>query len=152
VSSPDRPAIHRGIESLQHLVDLFQRRRAELARSVGLTEHQWGVLEEISTEHFMPSMFARRRESSQAAVSKTLRQLLDKGLVDSSVESDDGRRRSYQLTPHGQRIMAQLRQRREEAIARVWSHVDANSLHEFIRFSERLASGMNELLAKEQEG
>jgi DNA-binding MarR family transcriptional regulator len=152
VAAPDQRVIHRGIESLQRLVELFQRRREQMARSVGLTDHQWGVLEEISTEHFMPSMFARRRDSSQAAVSKTLRQLSDKGLVDCSVETDDGRRRSYQLTSKGRRVMSQLRARREEAIDRVWSRIEPESLEAFIHFSERLSSGMGELLAKENSG
>ena len=65
----------------------------QLAQSVGLTEHQWGVLEEISTEHFMPSMFARQRDSTPAAVSKTLRQLIDKGLIEVKLNKSDGRQR-----------------------------------------------------------
>lgn len=150
VPVPSQGAIHRGIESLQRLVELFQRRREQLARSVGLTDHQWGVLEEISTEHFMPSMFARRRDSSPAAVSKTLRQLSDKGLVECSVESEDGRRRSYQLTAKGRKVMARLRARRQEAIERVWSRLEPESLETFIHFSEQLSSGMGDLLEREE--
>ena len=48
---------------------------------MGITIEQWRVLEEISTDHFIPSMFARSRDSSAAAVSKILRQLLDGVLV-----------------------------------------------------------------------
>ncbi len=70
--------IHEAIGHLGRLSELFQKRRVQLAESVGLTEHQWGVLEEIALDHFMPSMFARQRESSAAAVSKTLRQLLSR--------------------------------------------------------------------------
>src|SRR5690606_25769251 len=98
----------------------------------------------------MPSMFARSRESSPAAVSKTLRQLSEKGLVEFSVESEDGRRRSYQLTAKGRRVMSQLRARREEAIERVWSRLEPKSLESFIHFSERLSSGLGELLEQEQ--
>ena len=70
--------VHRAIECLQQLTAAFGQRRQQLAADVGLTEGQWAVLEEIATEHFMPSMFARARESSAAAVSKTLRQLSEK--------------------------------------------------------------------------
>lgn len=145
-----RESIHQAITQLQQLVDLFQRRRAQLAESVGLTEHQWGVLEEISTEHFMPSMFARKRESSPAAVSKTLRQLADKGLVESSVRSADGRQRLYQLTAKGERTMSELRAKREEAIQRVWLGLDATALQDFIRFSEDLRVRLRALVETEK--
>ena len=74
-------AAHQAIEQLQKLSELFQQRRVQLAKTVKLTEQQWRVLEEVSTEHFIPSMFARNRESSPAAVSKIIRQLTEKGLI-----------------------------------------------------------------------
>lgn len=146
MAGPRRDQIHLGIERLQTLVDLFQQRRAQLAASVGLTEHQWGVLEEVSTEHFMPSMFARQRESSLAAVSKTLRQLIEKGLVESSAGNTDGRQRRYDLTPKGKRTMSELREHREDAIQRVWSKLPAESLSAFIDFSELLSAGLGALV------
>ncbi len=71
--------IFRAIEAMTALAEIFERRREVLARDAGITIEQWRVLEEISTEHFIPSMFARSRDSSAAAVSKILRQLLDAG-------------------------------------------------------------------------
>ena len=68
---------------MQRLAEVFQLRRAQRARDAGLTEAQYQVLEEVGSRSFMPSLFARRRESSAAAVSKVLRTLLDAGLVDS---------------------------------------------------------------------
>jgi DNA-binding MarR family transcriptional regulator len=141
---PELSEVHRAIAHLQQLVDLFQRRRAQLAAEVGLTDHQWGVLEEISSEHFMPSLFARQRESSAAAVSKTIRQLVNKGLVAVSVAVEDARQRRYELTADGQRVMGKLRERRQDAIARVWMKQDANALAAF----NALAAGLsNELEA-----
>jgi DNA-binding MarR family transcriptional regulator len=134
------------------VAELFQQRRAELAGTVGLTEHQWGVLEEISSEHFMPSMFARQRESSQAAVSKTLRQLSDKGLIETEVPAGDGRRRSYQLTEMGKRVMRELRKQRERAIEHVWSRLPERSLQDFISVTDELAQRMDELLQKDKRG
>jgi len=89
---------HDAIANLQRLTDLFQARRAALALAAGLTEQQWEVLERIATEHFMPSLFARHRASSAAAVSRLIRQLLDKRLVSVSARAHDGRQRQYVLT------------------------------------------------------
>ena len=61
--------IHDAIACLARLSEAYAGRRQELAASVGLTEQQWSVLDEIENEQFMPSLFARRRESSAAAVS-----------------------------------------------------------------------------------
>src|SRR3984957_429530 len=76
-----RDPIFRAIEAMTALAEIFERRREVLARDASITIEQWRVLEEISTEHFIPSMFARSRDSSAAAVSKILRQLLNAGLV-----------------------------------------------------------------------
>jgi DNA-binding MarR family transcriptional regulator len=92
---------HAAIEKLTRLTDLFLERREQLASRAGLTDGQWQVLEEISTERFMPSMFARDRDSSRASVSKVLRQLLDRGLARVAVSPKDGRQRTYALTPAG---------------------------------------------------
>src|SRR5512139_1520177 len=107
---------HQAIACLRRLADAFRRRREDLALSVGLSDGQWMLLEEIATLHFMPSMFARTRESSAAAVSKALRQLLDKGLVSVGLSKTDGRHRAYLLTAKGKRVLETLRQEREQAI------------------------------------
>lgn len=131
--------IHTAIAGLQRLADAFGVRRSQLAGVVGLTDHQWGVLEEIATEHFMPSMFARRRQSSAAAVSKTLRQLLDKGLIAAEVSKGDGRQRDYVLTAKGEKIMSRLRESRQGAIDEIWADLDRQELKTFARFSGQLA-------------
>lgn len=138
--------IHTSIEHLQRLTDLFQKRRAQLAADVGLTEHQWGVLEEISTEHFMPSMFARQRESSAAAVSKTLRQLLEKGLVAVSLHDTDARQRHYVLTAKGKRTMSSLRKSRADAIDVVWTKINPQQLRSFNEFAQELETRLMPLV------
>lgn len=134
--------VHRAIEVLQRISELFSARRQELAARVGLTEHQWSVLEEIATEHFMPSLFAKQQASSAAAVSKTLRQLGDKALVRVSVSKADGRQRDYVLTAKGQRVMEELRRARERAIAEVWLKLDSARVVEFTEFSTELADAL----------
>ena len=136
--------IHAAISCLQQLSDAFSERRRQLAQSVDLTDHQWGVLEEISTEHFMPSMFARQRESSAAAVSKTLRQLIDKGLVHVTLSPRDGRQRKYQLTARGQAVMNELRKERADAILAIWTSFSEEQLEAFTEFGNRLIEALGE--------
>src|SRR5689334_13203234 len=129
---------HSAIECLGRLASLYQERREQLAESVLLTDQQWGVLEEIATEHFMPSLFARRRDSSPAAVSKILRQLVDKGLVVATIAKVDARQRNYALTAKGKRTMELLRENREAAIRDVWLALDAEGMRAFTAFGKQL--------------
>ncbi len=139
---PATTDVHEAIAVLRRLSDLFVERRHQLAHTVGLTEQQWAVLEEISAEHFMPSLFARQRASSAAAVSKILRQLLDKQLVRVRSVPEDGRQRCYELSASGQRLLLQLAQEREHAINRVWKRFSAPELRAFVGFGNRLTERM----------
>lgn len=141
--------IHRAIALLQRLTELFQQRRGQLAKRVGLTEQQWLVMEEIGTEHFMPSMFARSHESSAAAVSKVIRQLIDKGLISVSISESDGRQRHYDLTAQGKQVMNALRQRRQRAIDAIWAHLDKKQLTQFADVSEQLITAIEDYSQKE---
>ena len=147
----DIEAVHRSIAHLQRLTDLFQERRAQLAKRVGLTEQQWRVLEEISTEHFIPSLFAKSQESSPAAVSKVLRQLLDKEVVRVSVSESDGRLRQYELTQKGQRTMERLRRHREHAIDAIWSDLPADELRRFHALSAELIARIERYAAEDSK-
>ncbi len=134
-----RHSIFRAIEAMTALAEIFERRREVLARDAGITIEQWRVLEEISTEHFIPSMFARSRESSAAAVSRILRQLLDGGLVSAAIGRADRRNRSYKLTPRGRRTLAELRASRHAAIEAIWTGFSRDELAAFSAFAARLA-------------
>lgn len=129
---------HAAIEVLGRLSELYRERREQLAASVGLTDQQWGVLEEIATAHFMPSLFARRRESSAAAVSKILRQVMDKGFVVASIGKDDARQRTYCLTTKGKRVMDTLRKSREAAIREVWLPLPGSGVRAFAELGSEL--------------
>jgi DNA-binding MarR family transcriptional regulator len=135
---PKVEAVHTAIERLTRLCDVFQERREQLAGRAGLTEAQWEVLEEISTERFMPSMFAQREEQSRAAVSKVIRLLLDRGLVRVAISSTDGRQRDYAPTADGKAALAKVRAEREKAIAAIWADLDAEGLQQFSEFSAQL--------------
>ena len=135
----DSDSLHRAISALQRLSDLFVQRREVLAREAGLTVPQWRLLEEISTEHFMPSMFAQRRSVSAAAVSKLVRSLLDRQLVSVAVGKDDRRLRKYTLTAKGKRSLDGLRDARKRAIEEVWGDIPPTELERFSRFGEELS-------------
>ena len=142
--------IHEAIACLGRLTEVYSQRRQSLAEQVGLTEQQWSVLDEIESEGFMPSLFARRRESSAAAVSKILRQLQDKELVVVSVRANDGRQRHYELSPLGKQAMARLRELRQDAIAAVWERLDAGHLRAFTSFGNELLEKL-ERYSKERD-
>lgn len=128
------------IASLQRLSELFRERRLQLASQVGLSEVQWRVLEEIEGENFMPSMFARRRERTPAAVSRTLRALLDRSLVSVEISGTDARQRDYRLTAAGRELLDDLEERRQRAIGSIWSDFTAEELEGFRRFSDELSA------------
>ena len=130
--------VHEAIGRLQRLADLFHQRRTQLAQGAGLTEAQWEVLEHIASEQFMPSLFARHRDSSPPAVSRIFRQLLLKRLITVSVSATDGRQRRYQLTARGRKTLDALRGLRRRAIDTIWMDLDPLALAAFTDFSGEL--------------
>ena len=142
-------AAHEAITRLTRLTDVFQQRREQLAARVGLTVSQWSVLEEIATEHFMPSMFAQSEATSRAAVSKVIRQLLDRELIQVAISALDGRQRDYTLTDAGKASLERLRAERQRAIDAIWLPLDANALAEFNKFTALLVERIERFAAKE---
>jgi len=150
MAAEDKPRLRDALAALQRLADAFALRRAQLARFAGLSEGQWRVLEQIAAEDFMPSLFARRRASSAAAVSKVIRQLLDRGLVAVGIAPGDARQRRYALTAAGRAAMEAVRKGRERALARIWSDFDPAALARFAEFAGELAQRM-EAHARDEE-
>ena len=150
VSSRKRQAMWAAIGQLGRLTDLTERRRQQLARAVGLNPPQWRVLEEIASEDFMPSLFARSQACAPAAVSRTLRQLLDRGLVAVEIAPEDARRRSYALTGDGARVIGELRRARERAVDAVWSSLPQTEVEDFARFAGELADRLEAWAASEE--
>ena len=133
--------VHEAIAALQRLTDLFRLRRSQLARAALLSEQQWHVLEEIAAEQFMPSMFARGREQSPAAVSRVIRQLLDRKLiVPALARGGDRRHRAYALTALGKRTLSELHASRGRAVDAVWLQLDPRRLAAFTEISTELAT------------
>jgi DNA-binding MarR family transcriptional regulator len=150
MAKPTRLQItHQAIERLTRLSELFQQRREQLAASAGLSVGQWALLEEISTEQFMPSMFARSEATSRAAVSKVIRQLLDRGLIQVAISALDGRQRDYALTPDGKATLCQLRAEREKAIEAIWLPLDPDAVAHFSNFAGELIARIQRHAAQE---
>jgi DNA-binding MarR family transcriptional regulator len=144
-----RDTVHAAIACLQRLTELFNKRRSQLASEAGITEQQWLVLERISQDHFIPSLFARERDSSAAAVSKIIRQLVDKGLIEVGFSREDARQREYTLTKAGEQLMSELRRLREQAIDHIWMKLDHADLKRFCRFGDRLKEAIEQYRGKE---
>lgn len=138
------------IQQLSRLTQLFQKRRAQLAKRAGVTEQQWHTLEQISASDFMPSMFARDEDSTPGAVSKLLRQLLDKGLIKVSISTHDARQRNYELTAAGRRVIKSVEEYRNDAIRKVWSRLNPDQLRQFTAFNQELIANL-ERYSREEE-
>jgi DNA-binding MarR family transcriptional regulator len=141
-ASQGRPEIREAIRALQQLAELFELRRRQLASEVGIGETQWRLLEEVAEEDFMPSMFARQRDCSPAAISRGLRELRDAGLVEASIGAEDGRQRVYRLTGSGRAALRRMRRRRERAVEAVWTQFSARELRGFVRFADQLSEAL----------
>ena len=144
--------MHEAIGRLQRLAELFQQRRAQLAQGAGLTEAQWEVLERIASEHFMPSLFARHRESSAPAVSRIIRQLLRKKLV---TRLGLGHRRPPAPLPadrQGQSARwTRCAHARRRAIDAVWMDLDPRALAAFTTFSGELIARLEAYAARARQ-
>jgi DNA-binding MarR family transcriptional regulator len=138
--------IHDAISALQRLSDLFNQRRQEIAQEAGLSVRQWGLLEEIATEHFMPSLFAERRSVTPAAVSKLVRGLLERDLIRATIGTGDRRQRNYVLTAAGRRLLDKVRLTRQTAIDEVWADLPATELRRFTQFGEKLGDRLESYL------
>jgi len=149
---PDPPGVHRAIAALQRLSEAFLERRRQLAAQVELSESQWRLLEEIAGEDFMPSMFARRRDRTPAAVSRGLKGLLERGLASVSIAAGDARQRVYRLTPEGRRLLRRLRDRRERAVSAIWSRFGPSELDAFVRFAEELSDHLEAYAREHRPG
>lgn len=149
--APSRERIDSAIGALQRLAELFLERRRQLAAEVGISEAEWRLLEEIAAERFMPSLFARRRARTPAAVSRVLRGLVERDLVRASVGEADARHRVYRLTPRGRELMTRLRERRERAIAAIWRRFTSGELTAFERFAGALADALERYATARRE-
>lgn len=134
--------VYQAIRQLQMLSTIFIKKRRELAARVGLTEAQWRVLDEIGHNDFMPSLFASERENTKAAISKTLRQLIDARLVTVEISQADARQRKYALTAIAQEKLEELTRLRTESIEKVWMPIDGKLLEQTVTFNEELIENL----------
>ena len=121
------------------LAEIFERRREVLARDAGITIEQWRVLEEISTEHFIPvDVRAQPRQLGRCGFENTA-PTARRGLVSAAIGRDDRRNRSYKLTAKGHRTLAELRASRQAAIEAIWTGFSRDELAAFSTFAIKLS-------------
>ena len=90
------------------------------------------------------SDLAAKVELDASTVSRQIKQLEDKGIVERTPDPDDGRASLIRITPHGQQIMQAGFRRRFERIKSVlepWSERDRDRLQELLT---RLASDLRD--------
>ena len=94
----------------------------------------------------------KERQRTAAAVSRTLRSLVDQGLAEASLGEDDARRRIYRLTTRGRSLQRSLRRQREEAIQAVWGEFKPAELRGFVRFADVLGDRLESLTREPLSG
>jgi DNA-binding MarR family transcriptional regulator len=94
-------------------------------------------------------MFAQSEATSRAAVSKVIRQLLDRGLIQVAISAVDGRQRDYALTADGQATLSKLRAEREKAIEGIWLPLDPDAVSHFSNFADELITRIQRHAAQE---
>jgi len=140
--------IHQAIATLQRLSDLFNQRREQIALEGGVSVRQWGILEEIATEHFMPSLFAQQKSVTPAAISKLVRSLLERHLIRARIAEGDRRHRNYLLTAAGERLLDRVRHARQNAITEIWADLSVSELRQFSKFGDKLGDRLETYLEK----
>lgn len=86
---------------VRDLVDASARLRHELARRIGVGEHEMSALEHLSREPVGPAELARLLEVSTAASTGVVDRLASKGHVTRQPHPADRRRTVVELTDHG---------------------------------------------------
>jgi DNA-binding MarR family transcriptional regulator len=78
------------------------------------------------------------------AVSRTLRQLLERELVRSEIGPQDGRQRHYELTRKGRKVLEDVAAARAAAVEEVWRAIPRSDLKVFSRVSGDLAERLED--------
>ena len=90
------------------------------------------------------TVLAERLGLDASTVSRKIRHLEERGLVQVSPDAADGRARQVELMPSGQRALDQLLERRRDLIAEVlagWAEPERDLLHQLLdRFNSDLSS------------
>lgn len=109
---------------------------------LGLTTAQYGVLIIVNSEPGIDqTRLARALAFDKVTVMRVLRGLEDRGLVERVAS---GRQKTIALTPTGQALLAQARERAEVASRRLMSPLDSTEQAHLIRLLQTLANGLAE--------
>lgn len=86
--------------------------------ATGMAPHQFSTLAAIERGEANASALAAREQVSAASMSRTLRELVDHGLVSRTPHPSDGRQLVLSLTPAGEQVLAEGRRQRDSWMSR----------------------------------
>lgn len=130
---------------LIRLGNLLINRRAADLRGHGLTSSQSAALLYFAAH---PGSSCRdlsnRLQTSHQAVQKSVSRLQDKGLLRTSVSSEDARTHPVFATPEGARLADELRGHGEDAGNEVFAQLDVAERRELADMVDRMIAGLEE--------
>lgn len=112
----------------------------------GLNTHEWRVLAAVSVWGPIEAVQVSRWATvDKAAVSRAVRGLLDKDLLERSLHERDGRKITLELTPAGQRTVKAVVQRIGVIQERLFKGYDRRKVREFFALMRTLESRLRDM-------
>lgn len=112
----------------------------------GLNTHEWRVLAAVSVWGPIEAVQVSRRATvDKAAVSRAVRSLLNKDLLERSLHDRDGRKITLEVTPAGRRMVKAVVQRIGHIQERLFRGFDRQKVHEFFAVLRTLESRLREM-------
>jgi len=113
---------------------------------LGLNTHEWRVLAAVSVWGPIEAVQVSRWATvDKAAVSRAVRGLINKDLLERSLHDRDGRKITLELTPAGRRTVKAVVQRIGIIQERLLKGYDRQKVHEFFAMLRTLESRLREI-------
>jgi DNA-binding MarR family transcriptional regulator len=112
----------------------------------GLNTHEWRVLAAVSVwGPIEAAQVSRWATVDKAAVSRAVRGLLNKGLLERSLHERDGRKISLELTPAGRRTVSAVVQRIAVLQERLFKGIERQKMREFFAMLRTIESNLRDM-------
>ncbi|WP_299845361.1 MarR family transcriptional regulator [uncultured Roseovarius sp.] len=118
---------------------LFLRAMGPVFRSAGLTASQWDVLETLSNKQALSiNDLMRLTLSTSGNLDVVVKNLIQTGLVEKTIDETDRRARVLRLTPAGHQKVAEFLPTHNRALDQIFSGLSAHDKRETIKMLNRL--------------
>lgn len=112
----------------------------------GLNTHEWRVLAAVSVwGPIEAAQVSRWATVDKAAVSRAVRGLLNKGLLERSLHERDGRKISLELTPAGRRTVSAVVQRIAVLQERLFKGIERQKVREFFAMLRTIEGNLRDM-------